>query len=71
MAYNTKKPSKASGMSLSEDFLYKAATTNAVNKHVFKSEKEIIKKVMDARKANSTSDYINESYKVAKPAANK
>lgn len=71
MAYNTKKPSKSDGLSHSEDLLYKAATTTTVNSFAFENEKEILKKVMDGRKASSTSDFINQSYKVAKPAFNK
>ncbi|KAL4474927.1 hypothetical protein ABPG74_001623 [Tetrahymena malaccensis] len=70
-AYNTKKTGKAKGLCESEDILYKAALANDVNKQVFKNDKEVLKKVMDARKSSNTQQYINESYKFAKPNSNK
>ncbi|KAL4512264.1 hypothetical protein ABPG72_005266 [Tetrahymena utriculariae] len=70
-AYHTKKTGKAKGLCESEDILYKAALANDVNKQVFKSDKEVLKKVMDARKSSNTQQYINESYKFAKPNSNK
>lgn len=50
-AYDTKKTGKAKGLSETEDILYKAALAYDVNQAVFKNDKEILKKVMDARKA--------------------
>jgi hypothetical protein len=55
----------------SEKVLYKAVLTANINSNYFRDKKEIKKQLLDARKTKDTSEYINTSYKFAKPVENK
>lgn len=71
MGYASHKPARVHGLCDSEDLIYKVALAQQVNENAFKSEKEILKKVMDARKSSSTTDFIHESSKFGRPTKNR
>jgi hypothetical protein len=55
----------------SEKVLYKVALTANINSNFFRNKTEIKKQLLDVCKTNDMSEYINTSYKFAKPVETK